>query len=168
MVSAIFLGGNVQVPPGRDVGGTFQHIPTCRRAPQTGCVIAYSTFGSMPPADSFFGRAGQGVSLLSGQAGAGSQQVACVNPVTFSLPGRSLQPFFRSAISPTPGVRVVTPWVTFPGLYTAQCRQSGGASWLQVTRHGDRGRPAADRHGLPRTQVGVSTWTTSTWPWATS
>ena len=29
--------------------------------------------------------------------------------------------------------RVLTPWVTFPGLYTAQCRQSGGASWLQVT-----------------------------------
>jgi hypothetical protein len=30
-------------------------------------------------------------------------------------------------------VRVLTPWVTFPGLYSAQCRQSDGASWLQVT-----------------------------------
>ena len=28
---------------------------------------------------------------------------------------------------------MLTPWVTFPGLYTAQCRRSGGASWLQVT-----------------------------------
>ena len=26
----------------------------------------------------------------------------------------------------------MTPWVTYPGLYTAQCRQSGSASWLQI------------------------------------
>jgi hypothetical protein len=73
------------------------------------------------------------VSLLSGQGAAGSQQVVCVNPVTFSPRAGSLQPYFLSATTPTTGVRVLTPWVTFPGLYTAQCRQSGGASWLQVT-----------------------------------
>ena len=133
MVSAILLGGNVQVPAGRVVGGTFRHIPACGSASQTGCVIAYSSFGSPPPANSLFGRAGRGVSVLSGQAGAGAQQVVCVNPVTFSARVGSLQPFFWSATSPTPGVRVLTPWVTFPGLYTAQCRRSGGASWLQVT-----------------------------------
>jgi hypothetical protein len=133
LVSAVLLGGNVQVPPGRDVGGTFRNIPTCRRASQTRCVIAYSSFGSTPPANSLFGRAGRGVSLLSGQGSAGSQQVACVNPVTFSSRVGALQPFFLNVISPTPGVRVLTPWVTFPGLYTAQCQQSGGASWLQVT-----------------------------------
>jgi hypothetical protein len=133
MVSAVLLGGNVQVPQGRDVGATFRNIPTCRRASQTGCVIAYSSFGSTPPANSLFGRAGRGVSLLSGQGSAGSQQVACVNPVTFSSRVGALQPFFPSATSPTPGVRVLTPWVTFPGLYTAQCQQNGGASWLQVT-----------------------------------
>ncbi len=133
MVSAILLGGNVQVPPGRVVGGTFRTIPTCGSARQTGCVIAYSTFGSTPPASALFGRAGRGVSLLSGQAGTGEQQVACVNPVTFSSQTGQLQPFFRSATSQPSGVRVVTPWVTFPGLYAAQCQQSGGASWLQVT-----------------------------------
>ena len=133
MVSAILLGGNVQVPPGRTVGGTFRHIPTCGSASQTGCVIAYSSYGSPPPANSLFGRAGRGVSVLSGQGGAGSQQVVCVNPVTFSAGVGNLQPFFLSATSGTPGVRVLTPWVTFPGLYTAQCRRSGGASWLQVT-----------------------------------
>jgi Protein of unknown function (DUF3089) len=133
MVSAILLGGNVQVPPGRAVGGTFRNIPTCQRVSQTGCVIAYSSFGSTPPANSLFGRAGKGVSLLSGQTGASSEQVACVNPVTFSSRAGALQPFFRTATSRTPGVRVLTPWVNFPGLYTAQCQQSGGASWLQVT-----------------------------------
>jgi hypothetical protein len=133
MVSAILLGGNVQVPAGRVVGGTFRNIPACGSASQTGCVIAYSSFGSPPPAHSLFGRAGRGVSLLSGQGGAGSQQVLCVNPVSFSARVGNLQPFFFSAISRTPGVRVPTPWVTFPGLYTAQCRRTGGASWLQVT-----------------------------------
>jgi hypothetical protein len=133
MVSAILLGGNVQVPTGRVVGGTFRNIPACGVASQTGCVIAYSSFGSPPPANSLFGRAGRGVSSLSGQGGVGSQQVVCVNPVTFSARVGRLQPFFWSATTRTPGVRVVTPWVTFPGLYTAQCRRSDGASWLQVT-----------------------------------
>jgi hypothetical protein len=133
MVSAILLGGNVQVPTGRVVGGTFRTIPTCASAAQTGCVIAYSSFGSPPPADSFFGRPGRGVSALSGQDGSGSQEVACVNPATFSPMAGVLRPFFLTATARTPGVRVLTPWVTFPGLYTAQCRQSGGASWLQVT-----------------------------------
>jgi Protein of unknown function (DUF3089) len=133
MVSAILLGGNVQVPVGRLVGGTFRHIPACAAAAQTRCVIAYSSFGSPPPANSLFGRAGRGVSLLSGQGGAGSQQVVCVNPVTFSRGVGSLQPYFLSATTRTTGVQVQTPWVNFPGLYTAQCRQSGGASWLQVT-----------------------------------
>ncbi len=67
MVSAIILGGNVQVPTGRDEGGSFRSIPTCGSSSQTGCVIAYSSFGSPPPADSFFARPGQGVSLQSGQ-----------------------------------------------------------------------------------------------------
>ena len=67
MVSAIILGGNVQVPVGKTVGGTFAHIPACTKASQTGCVIAYSSFSSPPPADSLFGRPGQGVSLQSDQ-----------------------------------------------------------------------------------------------------
>ena len=28
---------------------------------------------------------------------------------------------------------VPTPWVTYPGLYSAACEQGGGATWLQVT-----------------------------------
>ncbi len=94
MVSAILLGGNVQVPVDKAVGGTFTHIPTCGSATQTGCVIAYSSFGSPPPANSLFGRAGRGVSVLSGQGGARSQQVACVNPVTFTGKPGGLRPFF--------------------------------------------------------------------------
>jgi hypothetical protein len=67
MVSAIILGGNVQVPMGSRIGGSFQHIPTCASATSTGCVIAYSTFGSTPPPLALFGRPGRGVSSQSGQ-----------------------------------------------------------------------------------------------------
>lgn len=141
MVSAIILGGNVQVPTGKTVGGSFKSIPTCGSPSQTGCVIAYSSFGSTPPATSFFARPGTGVSLQSAQTTRSGQQVVCVNPVTFSSRSGTLQSYFLTVGSTSKGERVRTPWVTFPGLYTAQCQQSGGASWLQVTTNaapGDR------------------------------
>jgi Protein of unknown function (DUF3089) len=133
LVSAIILGGNVQVPIGRRVGGSFRRIPTCASATSTGCVIAYSTFGSTPPPLALFGRPGRGVSIQSGQTTRIGQQVACVNPVTFSSGTGPLQPYFLAGGSKVPGVTVTTPWVSFPGLYTAQCRSATGATWLQVT-----------------------------------
>jgi hypothetical protein len=133
LVSAIILGGNVQVPRKGDVGGSFRNIPTCTSAAQTGCVIAYSAFGSTPPARSLFGRAGKGVSLQSGQTVSKGQRVACVNPVTFSTAPGSLEPYFLRAGSRKQGVKVAAHWVSYPSLYTAQCEDSNGASWLQVT-----------------------------------
>ena len=132
LVSAIILGGNVQVPKGKTVGGSFRHIPTCTSPRATGCVIAYSTFGTTPPPTSDFGRPGQGVSLQSDQTASAGQQVACVNPVTFSSAPGPLLPYFPGVTSPVTGVTVRTPWVFFPGLYTARCASRGGATWLQV------------------------------------
>ncbi len=56
LVSAILLGGNITVPIGKDVGGSFQHVPACRSNRQTGCVVAYSSFLDPPPANTLFGR----------------------------------------------------------------------------------------------------------------
>lgn len=135
MVSAIILGGNVQVPTGKTVGGTFSHIPACTKASQTGCVIAYSSFSSPPPANSLFGRPGQGVSLQSGQTSTLGQQVVCTNPAALGRTGAApLTPYFVSSAGSTG-----EPWVTYPGLYTASCTTQGGATWLQITaRTGDR------------------------------
>jgi Protein of unknown function (DUF3089) len=143
MVSAIILGGNVQVPSGETAGGSFSHIPICTSATQVGCVIAYSSFGSEPPPDSLFGRPGQGVSLQSQQTTSQGEQVACVNPVNFSTAAAPLSPIFLTATSPTPGVNVTTSFVAFPGLYTTQCESHGGATWLQinVTKSGNDDRP---------------------------
>jgi hypothetical protein len=137
MVSAIILGGNVQVPEGKTVGGTFAHIPACTKTSQTGCVIAYSSFSSPPPVDSLFGRPGQGVSLQSDQKTQRGQQVVCTNPAALGGTGAApLAPYFVASASATG-----EPWVTYPGLYTAACTSVGGATWLQITARAGDGRP---------------------------
>jgi Protein of unknown function (DUF3089) len=131
MVSAIILGGNVVVPTGATVGATFAHIPLCASAAEDRCVIAYSTFPSQPPAGAYFGRPGQGVSLLAGQTTSAGLQVACVNPASLGGGTGALLPEFPSVAS-EPQPRVATPWVSYPGLYSATCRTGDGASWLDV------------------------------------
>jgi hypothetical protein len=137
MVSAIILGGNVQVPTGKTVGGTFAHIPGCTRAAQTGCVIAYSSFSRTPPLDSLFGRPGQGVSLQSDQRAKRGQQVLCTNPAALGSDApAALTPYFVSSVSKTG-----EPWVTYPGLYTGTCESKGGATWLQINASPGDTRP---------------------------
>ena len=132
-VSAVIAGGNVTVPVGRVVGSTFKHLPLCTSTRETGCVIAYSSFPTRPPADSDFGRAGQGVSLQSGQTGRSGVQVACVNPADLGGGTADLDPLFPSVTMSPPAPPVTTPWVAYPGLYSATCRSSQGADWLQVS-----------------------------------
>ncbi len=81
LVSAVILGGQVQVPIGALDGGgsdpasTFQHLPLCVPAGGSvpvGCVIAYSSYGQ--PA---------GGAPVSGSLAANldpGHQIACVNP----------------------------------------------------------------------------------------
>ena len=74
-----------------------------------------------------------------------ADNMACIKPYTGQLQKLGIecpvQPYFWSATSKPNGVRIRTPWVTYPGLYTGQCRQSGGASWLQVTATPSAGDP---------------------------
>ena len=48
------------------------------------------------------------------------------------------------------GPKVSTPWVSYPGLYTAQCKRSGSASWLQIGHT----RAAGDTRPLVRPMFG--------------
>jgi Protein of unknown function (DUF3089) len=140
LVVAILVGGNLQVPVGKAVGATFTQVPLCTSATQTGCAIAFSSYPSQPPADSVFGRPGQGTSLQSGQTAKAGQQVACVNPAALGGGTADLDPYLLTATQTVqvPGDSgrltepVSTPWVTYPGLYSAACEQGGGARWLQV------------------------------------
>jgi hypothetical protein len=72
------------------------------------------------------------VSLMSGQTTRAGQQVACVNPATFSSGVGDLVPMYPTVAHFVVGV--TTPWTAFPQLYSAQCMTRGGAAWLQVER----------------------------------
>ena len=142
LVSAILPGGNVTVPVGGTVGGSFQHIPACTATTQVGCVVAYSSFDLAPPANSLFGRPGLGVSLLSGGPATAGLQVLCTNPADLSgTAATPLDPYFPtraqgSGLDAVAGLTppdLPTPWVTQPQLYSGQCLSQGGATWLQVT-----------------------------------
>ena len=84
LVTAIILGGNVEVQAGQLVGGTFKHIPACSRLGETGCVIAYSSSRPRHPPIRCSAVPGQGVSLQSGQTARQGLQVVCVNPAALS------------------------------------------------------------------------------------
>ena len=141
LLVAVLVGGNLQVPVGKTVGATFTEVPLCTAGTQAGCAIAFSSYPSPPPLDSVFGRPGQGTSLQSGQTAKAGQQVACVNPAALAGGTGNLDPYLLTASQtvqvPVDSTRltepVSTPWVTYPGLYSASCDQGGGATWLQVT-----------------------------------
>ena len=130
LVSAIIPGGNVVVPIGQQVGGTFQHLAACTTPSQLHCVIAYSSFDQTPPANPLFGVPGTGVSFLDVTPGPKKgMQVLCVNPARLSGGGGVLQPYFPR---PPADTGPLITWATQPNLYSAQCRYQNGTSWLQV------------------------------------
>jgi len=133
LLVAILVGGNLQVPIGKTVGSTFTNVPLCTSATQTGCAIAFSSYSSEPPANSVFGRPGQGTSLQSQETAKAGQQVACVNPAALGGGTGDLDPYLLTASQLGLKETVATPWVTYPQLYSATCEQGGGATWLQVT-----------------------------------
>jgi len=132
LLVAVIVGGNLQVPSKKTVGATFTKVPLCTSGTETGCAIAYSSYPSQPPADSVFGRPGQGVSLQSGQTAKAGQRVACVNPAALSGGTADLDPYMLTATQPGLTEHVTTSWVTYPALYSATCEQVSGASWLLV------------------------------------
>jgi len=104
-------------------------------------VIAYSSFPGPPPSDTNFGRPGQGVSLQSGQTGTAGLQLLCTNPAALGGRSAALDPLFPSPVARVKRSTITTPWVEFPGLYTASCQSAGGATWLQVTSTQQAGDP---------------------------
>jgi hypothetical protein len=143
----------VQVPSGASAGGSFSHIPVCRSTTQTGCVIAYSSFSKTPPENSLFGRPGRGVSLQSNQRASAGMQVACSNPASLDGGSGTLDTSFPAAGVMIQGQAVSTPWVSYPGLYTARCESADGATWLQVSST----KIAGDPRPLVTAQLGP-TW----------
>jgi hypothetical protein len=140
LVSALLMGGNVTVPTGTDVGGTFNHIPACRSADQTGCVVAYSSFDQPPSQLAFFGRVTSGLDPFESTGSTSGLQVLCVNPADPSGGTHALLTYFPAraisdlGVGAASGPPVSTPWIAYPDEYSAHCTTSAGASWLQINR----------------------------------
>lgn len=75
LVAAILPGAEIDVPTGRDVGGSFEHIPLCSSAAKTGCVIAYSSFPADKPVPA---------NARFGAASVTGAQYACVDPAALA------------------------------------------------------------------------------------
>src|SRR5919112_1970549 len=133
LVSAVLLGGNVTVRKGSDRGGDFKRVRACRRARQTGCVVAFSTFNAPVPANALFGRTSEpGLEILCTNPAALGGGPARLSPIYPSAP------FAESVIGAAANLATgdlpqpKTAWAGFPGSYSGKCSRAGGASVLQV------------------------------------
>jgi hypothetical protein len=146
LVSAILLGTTVSVPKGKDVGGSFKTVPLCRAATQTGCVITYASFRStvLPPANTLFGKVPEA-----------DMAAACTNPAALAGGSGELKAYLdakgrtiASNAPPKPWVTpeqpIDTPWVSVPGLLTAECATNENATFLKVTVNGNPNDPRVD------------------------
>jgi len=120
--------GDITVPVGESVGGTFQTLPLCTSTDERGCIIAYDSVAAVV--------AGSGTAL-SGQ----TADPACVNPA--AIGSSELAPF-RETLIPTKNSAgqfgmgqapdFPTTFVAFYGFYSGACaRSTAGALGLQVS-----------------------------------
>jgi len=147
MLSAILLGTTIAVPKGKDVGGSFQHVPLCKSASQLGCVITFASFRSTvpPPANTLFGKVPDA-----------TMAAACTNPAALAGGSGELHAYLdasgRTITSNTPAKpwvtpeqKIDTPFVSVPGLLTAKCSSNENATgYLEITVHGDPNDPRVD------------------------
>ena len=146
LVSAILLGATMSVPAGKDVGGSFQQIPLCRKPGQVGCVITYVSFRatSPPPANTRFGKVTEP-----------GMVAACTNPAALGGGSAPLHSYLDASgrsivgVSPPPPWVVPerpidTPWVSVPGLLSARCTSNEHATYLEITVNAVPSDPRAD------------------------
>jgi hypothetical protein len=148
LLSALLMGSRLQVPEGKDVGGDFHSVPLCHARTQLGCAIAFASFRANvpPPANSRFGK-----------GNAPGLEAACVNPT--ALAGGSGQA--RAYLSKggiyngvnydtdwAKGKTIATPFVSVPGMITAECEKNAVGTYLAIALHGDpKGPRTSDIRG---------------------
>jgi Protein of unknown function (DUF3089) len=148
LVAAYILGANLPTPRGALVGGAFKSTPLCTSKNQTGCVVTYVSFraSSPPPPNARFGTA----QMNSGLTVSGDMTAACVNPAALLRAGAGPTPL-RSYLAATgraivtgaappvwsAGKTVSTPFVSTPGLLSAECVSTPTHSYLSVATNAD-------------------------------
>jgi len=146
LVGAYILGATFLTPKGKDVGGQFKQIPLCRKAGQIGCVVNYSAFRSTvtPPGNTLFGHSADPAS--SGN---------CTNPATLGAGSAPLRAYLSGAgrmiamgggaLKPWATDKTIdTPFVSVPGMLTAECKTNEFSTYLEITVNGDPADPRVD------------------------
>jgi hypothetical protein len=145
VVGAYILGATLPVAKGQDTGGAFKSIPLCRKPGQIGCVVNFSAFRSTlpPPANTLFGRAADP-----------AQSGSCTNPASLAGGSAPIHAYLsatgRTVTGTSPlkpwadGKTVDTPFVSVPGLLTAECKTNEHAAYLEVTVNGNPADPRVD------------------------
>jgi hypothetical protein len=134
LVSAVLLGGNV-------TNKDFKHIKACAKSTQTGCAIAFSTYGDTPPANAAFGKSGslggltqsKGGSVLCtnpAALGGGSAKLTTIFPSTPFAPGTTIGALTTQVGMPMPS-GVSEPWLLAQS-YTGRCVTENGAHVLRI------------------------------------
>lgn len=142
LVSALLLGFTVAVPKGKTVGGTFKNIPLCTQADEAGCVVTFASYRSTipPPPNALFGRAPSAelvaactnpAALTSGKSGKVVLDSYLSTVGEISLSHKEYLPWTRS------GEAIKTPFVSVPGLLSAECVERGAFSYLEITVNAD-------------------------------
>jgi hypothetical protein len=146
LVGAYILGATFLTPKGQDAGAQFKQIGLCRKAGQIGCVVNYSAFRSNlpPPGNTLFGRSAD-------PAKSGS----CTNPARLGEGSAPLKAYLSAQgrliamggppLKPWAADKIVdTPFVSVPGLLTAQCKSNEFSTYLEITVNGDPADPRVD------------------------
>jgi pimeloyl-ACP methyl ester carboxylesterase len=127
LVSALVIGplGRLQRPEAAIVPDSYVNIPPCTQVSQTGCIVTFDTVA----------------------AGGVKDRVAdvrpCVNPTLLGgEPG-----VLETVIWPTDGTAFETPWVGYPGRYTANCDVDG---YLAIDILPDMGAPAPSLQSIQK------------------
>ena len=145
LVGAYLLGATLLTPTGKDVGGQFKSIPLCRKPGQIGCVVNFSSFRSTipPPGNTLFGHSAD--PAMSG---------SCTNPAALTGGSAPLHAYLSTkgtlivgGAPPKPWVAdktIDTPFVSVPGLVTAECKSNEFATYLEIKVNGDPADPRVD------------------------
>jgi len=150
LVSAILAGNALIVPAGKDVGGDFKTVRVCRESGQVGCVMAWSSFrASAPPVGPYVNGLGHyGIDPGNGW------ELACTNAASLGGGRAPIDSVFPTRLAlrgkdwVDPPVKIVTPFVTTPGMIFGECVHENGKSYFAVTFHGEPGdKRRADVNG---------------------
>lgn len=130
LISALIIGGSVQVAEGETTGGTFENLPACTAAGQRGCVVAYSSFAAEAPP-------GDGASFGGAEAGL---QALCTNPSLLAGRDGLLDSYVSNGVgNPTFALDGELPaevegdWARYRDMFRGECMTREGSTYLEVS-----------------------------------